>query len=111
MKGLARRGGTGRYKAGSIGRSGHPVQVGAIAVPVGMEDLDAHRDDMTWEIPDKDGVAVGQVGFCHECLEVRAWHNQNVTPGAFKVRCDSILMMTLICGKVDEAVPHRSSGR
>jgi hypothetical protein len=112
MDGLARRGGTGTYDAGSmIGRSGHPVQVGAILVPFDMEDLDARRDDMTWEIRDKDTVAVGQVVFCHERLKVRAWHNQNVMPGAFEVCCDSVLLMTLICGKVDEAAPHRSSQR
>ncbi len=58
---LARRGGTGRYEAGCIKRSRHPVQVGAIVMPIGVESLDARRDDMTWEIQDKDDVAVGQV--------------------------------------------------
>jgi hypothetical protein len=53
MEGLARRGGMGRCNAGSIGRSRHPVQVGAILVPVGMEDLDARQDDKMWEIQDK----------------------------------------------------------
>jgi hypothetical protein len=47
MERLARRGGMGRYKAGSIGRSRHPVQVWAIVKPIVMEDLDARRDDMT----------------------------------------------------------------
>jgi hypothetical protein len=59
----------------------------------------------------KNNVAVRQEVFCHERLKVRAWHNQNVMPGAFQVRRDSVLLMTLIGGKVDEAVPHRSSRR
>jgi hypothetical protein len=109
MEGLARRGGTGRYKAGGIRRSGHPVQVGTIMVLIGVEDLDACQDDdMMWEIRDEEDVTIGQVDLCHEYLNVRARHSQNVTPGAFKVRCDSVLLMTLICGKVDEAAPHRS---
>ncbi len=108
MDGSVRRGGMGRH-AGSIRRSGHPVQVGAIVVPIGMEDLDTRQDDMTWEIQVEDNVAVGQVVFCHERLEVRAWHNQNVMPGAFKVRRVSILLMTLLGREVDEAMPHRSS--
>ncbi len=100
-----------RHEAGSIGRSGHPVQVGAIVVLIGMEDLDACRDDMTWEIRDKDDVVVGQVVFCLGCLKVRAWHDQNIMPGGFKVRRDSILLMALLSGEVDEAVPHKFSQR